>query len=260
MIHVAPDWWQTLFDDVYLITDAPFVDNPALTQREVEVVTKLLHLHPSDRILDLCGGQGRHSIELARLGYCHTAVLDYAPFLLQRGCRAAAEVNLHVMFCRGDARILPLADACVNVVLLMANSFGYLANTAEDLQVLREIARILKPGGRFLLDLTDYEHVRQHFRPESWHEATDDIVVCWQREWDGDIIRVREMVLSKTSGLLRDRGYAERLYRPDQLRELLHLAGLQNYQIHPEAFVHDPDANTDYGLATHRMIITVTKT
>jgi len=259
MIHVAPNWWQTLFDDVYLITDAPFVDNPALTQREVEVVAKLLHLQPTDWILDLCGGQGRHSIELARYGYPHTMVLDYAPFLLQRGHQTSVEADLPVMFCRGDARSLPFSDECVNVVLLMANSFGYLANAAEDQQILKEIARILKPGGRFLLDVTDYEHVSQHFRPESWHEATDDIVVCWQREWDGDVIRVREMVLSKTSGLLRDRGYAERLYRPDQLRELLQLAGLQNYQVHPEAFIHDPDANTDYGLATHRMLITVNK-
>ncbi len=259
MIHVAPDFWKTLFDDVYLITDAPFVENPALTQREVDVVTQLLHLQPKDRILDLCGGQGRHSIELARRGYRHLITLDYAPFLLQRGRQTAAEANLNVMFCRGDARALPLPDACVNVVLLMANSFGYLANANEDQQILYEVARILAPGGRFLLDLTDYAHVRQHFRPDSWHEATDDIVVCWQREWDGDVIRVREMVLSKTSGLQRDRGYAERLYQPAQLRDLLQLAGLKNFQVHPEAFVHDPDANTDYGLATHRMIVTVTK-
>jgi D-alanine-D-alanine ligase len=259
MIHVAPNWWQTLFDDVYLITDAPFVDNPALTQREVEVVAKLLHLQPSDRILDLCGGQGRHSIELARYGYRHTIVLDYAPFLLHRGRQTTAETGLPVMFCRGDARTLPLSEACVDVVLLMANSFGYFTNVAEDQLVLHEIARILRPGGRFLLDLTDYEHVSQHFRPESWHEATEDIVVCWQRERDGDVVRVREMVLSKTSGLLRDRGYAERLYQPDQLRELLQMAGLKNYRVHPGAFIHDPDDSTDYGLATHRMLVTVTK-
>jgi len=259
MIYVAPDFWKTLFDDVYLITDAPFVENPALTQREVDVVANLLHLHPSDRILDLCGGQGRHSIELARQGYRHVIALDYAPFLLKRGHQTATEANLLVGFCRGDARVLPLSDACVDVVLLMANSFGYFANADEDQEILREVARILAPGGRFLLDLTDYHHVRQHFRPDSWHEATDDIVVCWQREWDGDVIRVREMVLSKTSGLLRDRGYAERLYQPAQLCELLQLAGLKNFQVHPDALVHDPDANTDYGLATHRMIITVTK-
>lgn len=237
----------------------PFVDNPSLTRREVEAVIKLLDLQPADRILDLCGGQGRHSIDLARHGYDHTMVLDYAPVLLQHGRQAADETGLNVMFCRGDARSLPLPDGCVDVVLLMANSFGYLANTAEDRQILHEVARVLAPGGRFLLDLTDYNHVREHFRPESWYEATEDIVVCWQRERDEDVIRVREMVLSKRSGLVRDRTYAERLYQPNRLRRLLFDAGLQNFQSHPDAFVHDPDASSTLGLATHRMIITVTK-
>ncbi len=259
MIHVPSDWWQTLFDDVYLITDAPFVDNPALTQREVEVVAKLLGLQPTDRILDLCGGQGRHSIELARYGYPHTMVLDYAPFLVRHGHQTAQEANVPVMFCQGDARTLPLPNGAVDVVLLMANSFGYLASAAEDRQILDEVARVLVPGGRFLLDLTDYHHVRKHFRPESWYEATEDVVVCWQREWDEDVIRVREMVLSKRSGLIRDRTYAERLYQPKELRRLLHDAGFQHFQDHPDAFVHDPDANSNLGLATHRMIITVTK-
>jgi len=36
MIRVEHDWWKTLFDEVYLVTDAPFVCNPALTKREVE--------------------------------------------------------------------------------------------------------------------------------------------------------------------------------------------------------------------------------
>ena len=44
MIRVDPDWWKTLFDEVYLVTDAPFVCNPALTTREVDVIEKLLPL------------------------------------------------------------------------------------------------------------------------------------------------------------------------------------------------------------------------
>jgi hypothetical protein len=38
MIYVDLDWWQTLFDEVYLVTDAPIVGNPPLTKREVDVV------------------------------------------------------------------------------------------------------------------------------------------------------------------------------------------------------------------------------
>ncbi len=259
MIQVDPAWWETLFDEVYLITDAPFVCNPGLTKHEVTVVEQALQLHPSDRILDLCGGQGRHALEFARRGFCHLTVLDYAPFLLQHGQDEAAATKLDVGFCRGDARHLPLRDTCVDVVLLMANSFGYFSEAMDDRMLLAEVSRVLPTGGRFLLDLTDYDHVVKHFHPESWYEATDDIVVCWKRELIDDVMRVREMVLSKKQGLLRDRTYAERLYRPETLCNLLLAAGFVEPEVRSNAFVHNPEEGTDYGLATHRMLVTVTR-
>src|SRR6266849_11002011 len=125
MIRVEHDWWKTLFDEVYLVTDAPFVCNPALTKREVDVIEAILPLHPSARILDLCGGQGRHALELARRGYQHLTVLDYSDFLLDRGRREAAASGLSVTFCQGDARAMHLSAASFDAVLLMDNSFGY---------------------------------------------------------------------------------------------------------------------------------------
>jgi D-alanine-D-alanine ligase len=258
MIAVDPHWWKTLFDDVYLLTDAPIVCNPPLTKLEVDVVERVLRLRPTDYILDLCGGQGRHALELVRRGYEHLTVLDYAAFLLQHGQRTAADEGLTVNFCRGDARAIPLRAASVDVVV-MANSFGCFVDPTEDHQVLAEAARVLRRGGRFLLDLMDARFIRRHFLAESWHEATDDAVVCWKRELVGDVVCVREMVLSKTRGLLRDRTYAERLYAPEQLRTLLPEVGLVNPRVHRKAFVHNADNGTDYGLAAHRILITATK-
>jgi D-alanine-D-alanine ligase len=259
MIVVDPHWWKTLFDEVYLLTDAPLVCNQPLTKREVDVAERILRLRPTDHILDLCGGQGRHALELTRRGYQYVTVLDYAPFLLQRGHRAAADSGLTVNFCRGDARALPLCSTSVDVVLLMANSFGYFANPAEDRQVLAEAVRVLRHGGQFLIDLTDAHFIRHHFLAESWHEAPDDAVVCWKRELVDDVVHVREMVLSKTRGLLRDRTYAERLYAPERLCVLLCEAGLVNLKVHSKALVYNPDTGTDYGLATQRTLVTATK-
>jgi D-alanine-D-alanine ligase len=259
MIVVDPDWWKTLFDEVYLLTDAEIVCNPSLTKREVDVVEQTLRLRPSEHILDLCGGQGRHTLELARRGYERLTVLDYTMFLMQRGRAEAGTSGLPVHFCRGDARLLPFRTASFDVVLLMANSFGYFSDATDDRRLLAEVARVLTPGGRFLLDLTDYDYARQHFRPESWHEKTPDLVVCWKRELAGETIRVRELVLSKTTGLIRDRTYAERLYAPDYLRHLLGEAGLGKTVIRPNAFVFESETKTDYGIATNRMLITAVK-
>ncbi len=259
MIIVDREWWKTLFDDVYLITDAEIVCNPPLTRREIDIVEHTLSLQPTDRIVDLCGGQGRHALELARRGYTHVVVVDYSPFLLHCGNQEVATTDLAVAFCQGDARDTPLRNGSVDVVLLMANSFGYFVDPVDDLRVLNEVARILAPGGQFLLDLTDYDYTLRHFLPESWHETAEDIVVCWKRELQTDVICVREMVLSKTKGLLRDRTYAERFYHPERLSMLLKTAGFAPPTITPNAFVFDSDDDTDYGLATHRMLVTTTK-
>jgi D-alanine-D-alanine ligase len=259
MIFVDPDWWKTLFDDIYLITDAEIVCNPTLTRREIDIVVQSLCLQPTDRIVDLCGGQGRHAMELASRGYRRVTVVDYSPFLLRCATHTAATTGLSVAFCQGDVRWTPIRTGSVDVVLLMANSFGYFIDPADDQRLLNEIARILAPGGRFLLDLTDYDYTLRHFLPESWHETAEDIVVCWKRELRTDVICVREMVLSKTKGLLRDRTYAERLYHPERLVTLLQTAGFAPPTITPNAFVFESDDATDYGLATHRMLVTTTK-
>jgi D-alanine-D-alanine ligase len=259
MIRVEPDWWKTLFDEVYLVTDAPFVCNPALTKREVDVVEHVLGLQPTARILDVCGGQGRHALELARRGYQHLTVLDYSDFLLARGRWEAAASGVNVTFCQGDARAMPLPTAGFDVVLLMANSFGYFVDAVDDRQVLAEVARILAANGCFLLDLIDQDIALRHFCTESWHEASDDMVVCWKRELVQDVIHVRELVLSKATGVLRDRAYAERLYSPESIRQLLTDVGFHDIVIQPGTFVYDPDHGTDYGLATNRMLVTAAK-
>ncbi|MBM3225629.1 MAG: methyltransferase domain-containing protein [Candidatus Tectomicrobia bacterium] len=259
MIRVEHDWWKTLFDEVYLVTDAPFVCNPALTKREVDMIETILHLSPSARILDICGGQGRHALELARRGYQSITVLDYSNFLLDRGRWEAAAAGLHVTFCQGDARAITLPTASWDAVLLMANSFGYFVDAADDKRVLTEVVRLLTAQGRFLLDLVDRDVALRQFCPESWHEATDDIVVCWKRELSHDVVHIRELVISKTTGLLRDRTYAERLYSPEAIRALLTEVGFHHIEIQPGAFVYDPAQGTDYGLATNRMLVTAVK-
>lgn len=87
----------------------------------------------------------------------------------------------------------------------------------------------------------------------------DDIVVCRKRELGHDVVCVQEMVLSKATGLVRDRTYAGRLYRPQCLRTLPLQVGFFDVEVGYNIFVHHPDADIDYDLATNRMLIIATK-
>jgi len=87
---------------------------------------------------------------LLRRGYPMVG-LDASSLMTSRAHAAAIGACARSCVIRGDAQLLPLADATFDVVLCLFNSFGYLPDEANE-QVLRETARCLAPGGRFLLD------------------------------------------------------------------------------------------------------------
>lgn len=253
-IDVDPDWWKTLFDQVYLLTDSRSVGDDAVTRRELDVFSELLPLQPDDHILDLCGGHGRHSMELCRRGWIHCTVLDYSQTLLDIGAQQAVRSNYPIKFSQGDAREMRFADSAFDHVMILGNSLGYIPDDHADEAIFRECHRVLKSGGWLLVDVTDGAVVRQKFTPNAWHEIDADIVVCRQRELCEDMICAREMVLNKSNGLVRDRNYCIRLYTPDRLAGLAKAAGFSSVKVHTDFSPYDRDG--DLGFMNHRMIVT----
>ena len=257
MITVQPDWWKTCFDETYLLTDARTVCDPELTRCEVSFLEQLLQLNTHDRILDLCGGHGRHAIELSRRGYRDLTVLDYSQFLLAHGQANARQEGHPVTFLRSDARKAGLRGGRYTVVMLLANSFGYLPDEEGNLDILREIHRLLSDNGRLCLDLTNGDYVRAHGQPFSWHAANEDVIVMRLRDLGADLVRVREIVLSRTRGLLRDSTYGERLYKEETIRRILDDLGFDVHTVRTDLSPDLKRANVD--LMSARMIVAATK-
>jgi D-alanine-D-alanine ligase len=257
MIKVRKDWWKDFFNRFYLITDARSVCNTKLTCREVDFLEKILRLNKFDRILDLFGGQGRHSIELAKRGYRDLTVFDYSNYLINLGRKLAKKSNLKINFRQGDARSTGLASNDYSVIIVMANSFGYFPDERENLKVLREAYRLLKPKGRLLLDLANPVYVKNNLKPISWHRIGDDIDVFRKREIKRNLVKTREIAISQKKGLLRDGCYCERLYAKAGISQLLKKAGFKNIKIKSNLSLHKK--RQDYGFLTSRMIVTASK-
>jgi D-alanine-D-alanine ligase len=257
MADYDPTWWQHIFDETYLITDARSVCSPEITAAEVDMVLDTLEVKPDDRILDLCGGQGRHAIELNRRGFENVTVVDYSQVLLRVGADDAARAGCSVHFCRANASEVGLADGVFDVVLVMGNSFGYFEQDSQNRKILREICRLLRRGGKVLLDLVHSDYVRQHLKPTSWHEAGADVVVCRQRKLRNEGVLVREIVLSKGRGLIRDVTYFARLFQPQELEKLLADSGFRKISC-GSTLVSHPKAG-DYGLLSKRILVTADK-
>ncbi|MBL7086535.1 MAG: class I SAM-dependent methyltransferase, partial [Candidatus Cloacimonetes bacterium] len=202
--HIRPDWWRSIFNPIYLKTDADVVDDQSITRSEVDFFSKILRTSPEDKILDLCCGQGRHSLELARREFQNVEGLDRSHYLIQKAKSQAKKEALNVRFRESDARKLPYPPDAFDVVMILGNSFGYFETIQDDLRVLREVFRVLKPWGRLLIDVADGEYLREHFQPRSWEWIDKKHFVCRERSLSLDKQRLisREVVSHVKKGVI----------------------------------------------------------
>ncbi|NQV83475.1 MAG: methyltransferase domain-containing protein, partial [Rhodospirillales bacterium] len=254
--HLPTEWWRTLFNAVYLRTDGDVVENDANTRSDIDMAVNAVGLEKSDRILDLCCGQGRHSLELAQRGYLSVTGLDRSRYLIRLARRRAKEAGLEVRFREGDARKFAFKDNDFDCVLLMGNSFGYFDQEEDDLAVLTAVTRVLRPSGKLVIDITDGEWMREHFEPRSWEWIDASQFVCRERSlsMDGDRLISREVVVHAEKGVIADQFYAERLYTRDRLRQLLSRAGFRDIRFHNEVTTQSARGD-DLGMMARRNIV-----
>ncbi len=149
-------WWKDFFDHRHSLDLSRFPDTDE-TEQEVAGLISILELNRQQRIADVCCGYGRHLVALAQRGYSVLGV-DIAPMMLAQAHRWLTEAGVEAPILRADARQLPFAAGSFNVVLNLFNSFGYCQSDEENQHVLAESARVLQPGGKFLLETRNRPH------------------------------------------------------------------------------------------------------
>jgi SAM-dependent methyltransferase len=101
---------------------------------------------PGTEVLDVAAGSGNPAIAVAQAGALVTA-LDLAPSLLEIGRRRAREAGVDIDFVEGDAEALPFDDESFDVALSVV---GVQFAPRHEV-VARELARVVRPGGRIVL-------------------------------------------------------------------------------------------------------------
>lgn len=189
----------------------------------------MLELPVGARILDCPCGQGRHAHLLAEAGY-DVDGLDYSPQLLKAARQRGHGRTLR--YRRGDMRRLPRPwtrrfDAVANLF----TSFGFFTDPQDDAQVIREFARVLKPGGTLAWHGASRDGVAARFLARDWWRTRDGTMVAQRRSFDptAGILTV-ESEWQGPSGR-GERRHRIRLYTATRLSELCRDAGLVVEQV-----------------------------
>ncbi|MFX0188830.1 MAG: methyltransferase domain-containing protein [Candidatus Hodarchaeota archaeon] len=254
--YVRRDWWNHLFNSYYLKTDGDVINDENITSTEIDIFSKILNLQYNHKILDLCCGHGRHSLELAKRGFNRVEGLDKSRFLIQEAKKTARKKNLSVRFLEGDARRLRYPADSFDFVMILGNSFGYFDSIQDDLKILKEVFRVLKPWGHILIDLADGEYLKKNFQSRSWEWLDREHYVCRERSLSLDKQRLisREVISHVNNGVLVDQFYAERLYSEKKINDLLVNAGFSEIVFHGN-FTPNSQRNQDLGMMEKRLII-----
>lgn len=216
--EIAGEWYQEAFDGQYLKV-YPWRNVESAKPEAVRAI-EWLGASPGDRFLDLCCGAGRHSVWLKKAGLDLISI-DLSPDLLDEARRV---LGTEAVLVRSDVRSLPLATASLDHAAMFFTSFGYFSTDEENLSVLKEVARVVRDGGGFLLDLPDRE------------STIEGLVACSQRSEgnlhieetrsitnDGKRVEKRVVIRDGES----DRSYTEsvRIYELSEMKDLLQDSG-----------------------------------
>jgi SAM-dependent methyltransferase len=215
------------FDAVFDVDDYMYFYSDMITdegtERQIAFLVKELGLDAPVKILDLACGFGRHANRLAALGHAVTGI-DLTPGFLELARRDALARDVQVNYNQGDMRRIEYQDV-FDRVLLMFTAFGYFEDM-ENLLVLSNIARALKPGGLLLFDIMNRDTFLKGFWPDHVTEKEGNLMID-RHIFDSLTGRLYNRRIVIRDGIRRDKPFFIRMYNASEIQTLVHQAGMQ---------------------------------
>ncbi|MBR4825282.1 MAG: methyltransferase domain-containing protein, partial [Spirochaetaceae bacterium] len=173
---------------------------------------------------------GRVSVEFALLGLKVTGV-DIMQSFLDAAKETADDEGVPLELIRADMRTYESAkkfDAACNLY----TSFGYCSSVEEDLKIIKSIAKCVKPGGCFVMELLSREVAVRNFIEGEWFERAGKTVLTEftvEGAWEG--LRSRWILIDNKTGKRIEHCFVQRLYSAPELRKLVLGCGFESVEI-----------------------------
>jgi len=191
-------WYQEWFGEEYL--DLYSYRDEEEARRQVDFFASTIG--PVDgAVLDLACGSGRHLQELRTRGY-RSFGCDLSYVLLRTAIR-----DVDASVARADMRRLPFANGSFGGLVSFFTSFGYFETEEDNLEVVREMARVLASGAQFLFDYLNVQRELKRMVPREVKKSeTGEVII---ERWFDSTRRTfnKRITIGGRSFLERVRGY-----------------------------------------------------
>lgn len=226
------EWWQDFF--MPITGEIMFSPKADISRPEVEFILKMTKLADHSEVLDLACGTGRHSLVFAKLGYQVTG-LDYSKSFLRQAETERKRLKSKAVFVRGDMKNLKphFSSNRFDLVVSLYNSFGYFKKRSDDARMLREVFRVLRPGGSLVINTLNGACVGERLKtPVSMgREPLPGVFMIDAASFDKEQKRTLSkwtLVDTRKSSTKIFRGeFQQNVYSHAELRKLLEKAGFK---------------------------------
>ncbi len=219
--------FDQVFDEDYLYFYGEGLD--AVRDGNADLIWRLLNLEPGTKVLDLACGHGRIANRLAERG-AEVTGLDASDLFLRSAREEAVQLGLEVHYHQGDMRSPPFADQAFDRVISWFTSFGYFEDD-ENQQVLVEAHRVLRPGGRLLIENNNPVELLPRWVPSVVVERGDDVAIDRSRFNPVTGRASTERVIVR-DGVVRRFHFSVRMFVAVELGEWLRRAGFATVEFY----------------------------
>ena len=160
--HIIDEFSSDITEDRYLKAA-----EAGLWQSEEILIRK--YFKTGSTILDIGCGTGRTTIPLHELGYKVLGV-DITPKMIENAKKIADSKSLNIRYEIGDATKLKYQDSSFDNALFSNNGWSQIPGKDNRLKALKEIYRVLKPGGYYI----STTHIRK---------LKGSYVIFWIKQW-----------------------------------------------------------------------------
>jgi SAM-dependent methyltransferase len=182
------------------------------------------------KLLDLCCGFGRLTLEFAARGFACTGV-DITRAYLETAREDAAAEKLDIELVRADIRdfVRPRSfDVAVNLYV----SFGYFADPRDDRRALANMYESLKSGGVLIIETLGKELAVRDYVAADWFRRAGYLVLTESSPVDSWGALRNRWILVGEEGERIEKVFTQRLYAATELRALLGEAGFDQGEIY----------------------------